>query len=244
MTTPHISASPGDFAPAVLMPGDPKRAERIAFEVLDNPKKVNEVRGMLAYTGTHRGRPLSVMGSGMGQPSIAIYATELYRFFGVERIIRVGTCGGISSKVEVGDTVVALGAHTNSNFNAHRIPQVYFSALASYNLVRAAVEAAPQDTQVHVGPVYSSDDFYRRVPGQVEALAQYGVLGVEMETAALYGIAAELDKQALTVLTVSDHLLDGASDMDSTERETRFQGALHLAIGAAFSGIGKARDLM
>ena len=236
MTTPHVTASPGDFAPAVLMPGDPKRAERIAFEILENPRKVNEVRGMLAYTGTYKGKPLSVMGSGMGQPSIAIYATELYRFFGVERIIRVGTCGGINPAAKVGDTVVALGAHTNSNFNAYRIPEVYFSAIASYELVRGAMDAAGTDAQIHVGPIFSSDTFYRTVPGQIEALAQYGVLGVEMETAALYGIAAELGKQALTVLTVSDHLVNEGADMDAEERETKFQGALRLAIGAAFAG--------
>lgn len=235
MTTPHIAAEPGDFAEAVLMPGDPRRAERIAHQILQDPKKVNDVRGMLGYTGLYQGRPLSVMGSGMGLPSIAIYATELYRFFGVERIIRVGTCGGISPDVSVGDTVVALGAHSTSNFNAHRIPQTYFSAIASYDLVAAAMQAAPEGMRTQVGPVVSSDDFYRVVPGQREALAQYGVLGVEMETAALYGIAAELGKQALTVLTVSDHLLDPSADMSAEDRETKFQGALALAAAAALS---------
>ncbi len=141
----------------------------------------------------------------------------------------------VTASVSVGDTVVALGAHTNSNFNAHRIPQVYFSALASYPLLRAAVDAAPADLKLHVGPIISNDDFYRSVPGQTEALAQYGVLGVEMETAALYGIAAELGKQALTVLTVSDHLLDSSSDMSAEERETKFSGALGLAAAAALA---------
>ena len=117
MSTPHIRAEKGDFAPAVLMPGDPMRAKRIAESILDDPVLVNDVRGMLGYTGTVNGKPLSVMGSGMGQPSIAIYATELFTVFGVERIIRVGTCGGISSKVKVGDVVIGTGAHTDSNFN-------------------------------------------------------------------------------------------------------------------------------
>ncbi len=235
MATPHIEAENGDFAPAVIMPGDPKRAERIAHLILDEPRQVNSVRGMLGFTGTYQGQPLSVMGSGMGQPSIAIYATELFQFYGVERIIRVGTCGGISPKVSVGDTIVAMGAHTNSNFNDHRIPQVAFSALASYPLLSAAVSAAPEDLRLHVGAIFSSDAFYRVVPGQLEALAQYDVLGVEMETAALYGIAAELGKRALTVLTVSDHLLDHSGDMTAEERETKFQGALTLAAAAALS---------
>lgn len=235
MTTPHIEAAATDFAPAVLMPGDPKRAERIAEEILDQPRLVNSVRGMLAFTGTYEGRPLSVMGSGMGQPSIAIYATELFKFFGVERIIRVGTCGGTSPLVSVGDTVIALGAHTNSSLNAHRIPQVHFAPLATYSLLKAAAGAAPANARVHVGPIISNDDFYRQVPGQPEALAQYGVLGVEMETAALYAIAAEFGKQALTVLTVSDHLLDGSADMSAEERETQFSGALSLAVAAALS---------
>lgn len=235
MVTPHITAADDDFAPAVLMPGDPQRAERIAQLLLEDARQVNDVRGMLAFTGTYQGKPLSVMGSGMGQPSIAIYATELYKFYGVERIVRVGTCGGISRAVSVGDAVVALGAHTDSNFNANRIPQVYFSALASYPLLAAAVDAVNPDEKVHVGPVFSSDDFYRVVPGQTEALAEYGVLGVEMETAALYGIAAQLGKEALTVLTVSDHLLNRGRDMTAAERVSQFRTALRLAVAAALS---------
>lgn len=236
MSTPHIRAEKGDFAPAVLMPGDPMRAKRIAESILDDPVLVNDVRGMLGYTGTVNGEPLSVMGSGMGQPSIAIYATELFTVFGVERIIRVGTCGGISSKVKVGDVVIGTGAHTDSNFNQGRIPGVYFAALASFNLAKAAVDAVTETTgDVHVGPIISKDHFYDHVPGQLEALGKYGVLGVEMEAAALYGTAAEHDKEALTVLTVSDHLLDQSGDMTAEERETKFQGALQLAVAAALS---------
>ncbi len=235
MATPHIRAEKGDFAPAVLMPGDPQRAKRIAEQLFDSPKLVTDVRGMLGYTGEVNGKPLSVMGSGMGQPSIAIYATELFRFFGVERIIRVGTCGGIAKHVNVGDTVVGIGAHTDSNFNQGRIPGIYFSAIASFNLAKAAVDAAPDDQRVHVGTIVSKDHFYSSTPGQVEGLADYGVLGVEMEAASLYGTAAQYGKEALTVLTVSDHLMDPALDMSAEDRETKFQTALQLAVAAAHS---------
>lgn len=235
MATPHIRAEKGDIAPAVLMPGDPLRAKRIAEILFDQPRLINDVRGMLGYTGEVDGKPLSVMGSGMGQPSAALYSNELFKFFDVERIIRVGTCGGIAHNVRVGDTVIAIGAHTDSNFNQARIPEIYFSAMASFNLARAAYEAVPAGQTVHVGPIVSRDHFYRVVPGQVEGLAQYGVLGVEMEAAALYGTAAEHGREALTVLTVSDHLLDSTDDMSAEERETRFQTALSVAVAAALS---------
>lgn len=234
MATPHISAEPGDFAPAVLMPGDPKRAERIAHQLMDDARLVTEVRGMLGFTGTHQGRPLSVMGSGMGQPSASIYVTELMKFYGVERVIRVGTTGGIAPQVKVGDVIVATGAHTDSSMNQHRIPGINFSAVASYELAAAAMGAVEPGERVHAGTIVSRDHFYLQVPGQVEALAAYGVLGVDMEAAAMYGIAAEFGRQALTVLTCSDHLLDGSADMSAEERETRFSLALKLAVAAAF----------
>ena len=235
MATPHINAEPGDFASAVLMPGDPRRAQRIAEQLFDAPRLVTDVRGMLGFTGLVDGRPLSVMGSGMGQPSLTIYATELFREFGVGRIIRVGTCGGIADDVAVGDTVVALGAHTDSAMNQLRIPGVNFSAVASFDLARAAVEAATAEDRVHVGTVISRDHFYFAPEGQTRALARYGVLGVEMETAALYAAAAEFGREALTVLTVSDHLLDYSSDMTAAERETTFRTSLRLAVAAALS---------
>lgn len=235
MATPHINAEPGDFAPAVLMPGDPKRAERIAHLLMDDARLVTDVRGMLGFTGTVDGRPLSVMGSGMGQPSATIYATELMREFGVERIIRVGTCGGIAPQVKVGDVVVGLAAHTDSAMNTFRIPGIRFSAVGSFNMARAAVEAAGDDANVHVGTILSRDHFYLAVEGQLDNLAKYNVLGVEMEAAAMYGVAAEFGKEALTILTVSDHLLDSSNDMSAEDRETRFQGALKLAVAAAFA---------
>ncbi len=240
MATPHIAAEPEDFAPAVLMPGDPRRAQRIAKTLMDDARLVTDVRGMLGFTGTVDGRPLSVMGSGMGQPSFTIYATELFSQFGVERIIRVGTAGGISPKVKVGDVIVATGAHTDSSMNQLRIPGVNFSAVADFQLARAAHDAsqagrAGTGGTVHLGTVISRDHFYFTPKGQTEALATHGVLGVEMEAAALYGVAAEYGKQALAVLTISDHLLDHSGDMSATERETRFAGSLRLAVAAALS---------
>lgn len=238
MATPHINAEPGDFAPAVLMPGDPRRAQRIAETVLQDARQVTDVRGMLGFTGTVNGRPLSVMGSGMGQPSLTIYATELFSQFGVERIIRVGTAGGIAEKVAVGDVVIATGAHTDSAMNSLRVPGVSFSAVADFALAYAAYrESLSEDftATVHTGPIISRDHFYLTPEGQTENLARYGTLAVEMEAAALYGVAAEHGTQALAVLTVSDHLLDHAGDMSAQDRETRFQDSLRLAVAAALS---------
>lgn len=236
MATPHIAAEPGDFAPAVLMPGDPKRAQRIAEQLMSDARLVTDVRGMLGFTGTVDGKPLSVMGSGMGLASATIYATELYKFYGVERIVRVGTTGGISRLVSVGDVIVATGAHTDSSINQHRLPGINFSAVASFELAAAAMAAAAGDRygHVHVGTVVSKDHFYFASPfADLELYGQYGILGVEMEAAGLFGVAAEFGTQALAVLTVSDHLLDGSSDMSAAERETRFEDALTLAVAAA-----------
>lgn len=240
MATPHIAAEPGDFAPAVLMPGDPKRAQRIAQMLMPDARMVTDVRGMMGFTGTYQGKPLSVMGSGMGQPSLTIYASELFKFYGVERIIRVGTCGSISPKAKVGHIVVAMGAHTDSNINQSRVPEIHFAPTASWNLLSAAMGAVDQlpaedRENVHVGTVFSEDHFYFSIPGLNEKLAAYGCLALEMETAALYGCAAEFGKEALTVLTVSDHLFDSSADMTAEERETKFKGALTLAAAAALS---------
>jgi purine-nucleoside phosphorylase len=241
MATPHIGAAAGDFAPAVLMPGDPKRAERMAQSILADARQVTSVRGILGFTGTyagdgdHRGQPLSIMASGMGMPSIGIYATELFRFYGVERIIRVGTAGGISDLVDIGDVIIGVGAHTTSSMNELRIPGTHFSAVADLKMAAAALAAAADDQPVYPGTIISSDHFYFHIPGQLDAMAAHGVLGVEMEAACLYGVAAEHGKGALTVLTVSDHLRKPSPDMTAEERETIFQGALKLAVAAAFA---------
>ncbi|MDR2379549.1 MAG: DeoD-type purine-nucleoside phosphorylase [Bifidobacteriaceae bacterium] len=235
MSTPHISAEPGDFAPAVLMPGDPYRADRMAEAVLTEPAVISDVRGVRAYTGTCRGRPLSIMASGMGMASISLYATELYRFFGVERVIRVGTAGGIAPQVARGDVLVALGAHTTSAMNELRIPSVHFAAVADFQLAAAAQAAALGDPAVKVGVVVSEDHFYFKAPGALDALAAHGVLGVEMEAAGLYGVAAAEGKAALAILTVSDHMISPGRDMTADERETQFTRALELAVAAAFA---------
>lgn len=238
MATAHINAEATDFAPAVLMPGDPRRAQRIAESILDAPRLVNDVRGMLGFTGTYEGKPLSVMGSGMGQPSFSIYSTELFSQFGVERIIRIGTAGGIAPQVKVGDVVIATGAHTDSAMNQLRMPGVNFSAVADFRLAMAAYEAgvaAGLGDRLHTGTIMSRDHFYFTPEGQTDALARYGTLCVEMEAAALYGVAAEFGKQALAVLTISDHLLDHSSDMSAHDRETRFHDSLKVAAAAALS---------
>lgn len=235
MSTPHISAAPGDFAPAVIMPGDPKRATRIAEAILTDARLVTDVRGISGFTGLCDGKPLSVMASGMGMPSATIYATELFQFYDVQRIVRVGTAGGLSEKVAVGDVVIGTGAHTDSNMNALRINGVSFSAVASFNLAKAAWDAADGDPAVHVAPIFSSDHFYLPRPGLHAALAAYGTLAVEMEAAGLYSTAAEFGREALAILTISDHLIIPGGDLTADEREQKFGGALKLAVAAALS---------
>lgn len=235
MATHHIGAAVGQIAPAVLMPGDPRRAERIAHLIMDDAELVTDVRGMLGFTGTHDGSPLSVMASGMGMPSATLYATELFETYRVRRIVRIGTTGAIARQVQIGDTVIAVNAHTASNINESRLPGYHFSAAASYPLVRAAADAVRDGDLVHVGTIVTDDHFY--LPRQVglETLAQYGVLGVDMESAGIWATAAEFGAEALTVLTVSDHLLDHSADMSPEDRETRFATALRLAVAAALS---------
>lgn len=234
MPTPHITAQPGQIAQLMLMPGDPKRAARIASEYLDDAKLVSDVRGIGCWTGTYKGVPMSVMASGMGVPSISIYATELFQFYGVKRIIRVGTCGGMHPKVKVGDTVIATSAHTNSSLSTLLVPGASLSWASSYSLLRGAMDAAAQVTEatVHAGPVYTSDFFYLARPDIIKGLAELGTLGVEMESAALFAAAAQHDAEALTVLTVSDHLFDSSSDMTAQERETLYATAVKIAAAA------------
>lgn len=233
MSTPHIACEPGDIAPLVIMPGDPKRAERIAKTRLQDAKLVSDVRGIEAWTGHIDGTPVTAMASGMGVPSLSIYATELYRDFGVERICRVGTCGAIPSSVAVRDVIIASAAHTNSSVATVNVPGVALSLAPSFDMLRAAVDAARDgDRNVHVGPVFTNDFFYGGGPDVIGALRELGTLGVEMEAAGLYACALAAGKQALAVLTASDHLMDGSGDLTAEERETLFTGALEIAIAA------------
>jgi purine-nucleoside phosphorylase len=230
MPTPHISAEKGDFAPSILLPGDPLRAQHIAENFLDDAKVVNEVRNMLGYTGTYEGVEVSVMGTGMGIPSASIYATELITEYGVERLIRVGSCGGILPSVELRDVVLAIGACTDSGVNRVRYGGYDFSATADFALLRAAADAAEsRGIAVKVGNVHSADLFYNPDPAAFDRMEAMGVLAVEMEAAGLYGVAAEKGGRALTIATVSDHVRTGASTT-SEERQQTFDEMVVIAL--------------
>ena len=218
MTTPHLDATPGQIADTVLLPGDPLRARHIANEFLDDACEVNTRRNMLGYTGHYRGMRVSVMGSGMGIPSCAIYATELARVFGVRRIVRVGTCGGVGD-VALGDLLLAQAASTDSNFNRLNFGGHDLAACADLGLIRAVVEtAAAQQIDLRVAGVFSTDCFHGGDPELTARLLAHRILGVEMESAGLYGVAMREGFQALAVLTVTDHLQHD-THMPATQRE-------------------------
>lgn len=232
MATPHIACEMGDIAPLVLMPGDPRRAERIAREHLTQARLVSEVRGIGVWTGLLDGVPATAMASGMGVPSLSIYTTELFTRFGVRRICRVGTCGGISPAVKVRDVVIASAAHTDSAVATLPIPGISLSLAPSFPMLDAAARATVGERPVHVGPVYTSDFFYNSRTDLVPELAKVGTLAVEMEAAGLYAVAARNGGEALAVLTVSDHLVDHGQDLTSAEREEMFQDCLQVAAAA------------
>lgn len=230
MPTPHISAEKGDFAPSVLLPGDPLRAKHIADNFLDDVKQVNAVRNMLGYTGTYSGIPVSVMGTGMGIPSASIYATELITEFGVERLIRVGSCGGILSSVKIRDVVLAIGACTDSGVNRIRYGGHDFAATADFWLLQAAATAAAaKGIEVKVGNVHSTDLFYNPDDEAFDRMEAMGVLAVEMEAAGLYGVAAEKGGRALTIATVSDHIRTGEAT-SGDERQETFDEMVEIAL--------------
>jgi purine-nucleoside phosphorylase len=232
MATPHIAAEKGDFAPAVLLPGDPLRAQHIAENFLDDAREVTAVRNMLGFTGTYQGVPVSVMGTGMGIPSASIYATELVTQFDVESLIRVGSCGALQPDLALRDVVLAIGACTDSGVNRVRYGGYDFAATADFALLRAAVDAAAAaDVEVRVGNVHSADLFYNPEEGVFERMRDMGVLAVEMEAAGLYGVAAEKGARALTILTVSDHILKG-EETTSDERQTTFDDMVGIALEA------------
>jgi purine-nucleoside phosphorylase len=232
MTTPHINAVAGAFAETVLLPGDPARARHIAVNLLQDAEQVTDVRNMLGFTGSWRGHRVSVMGSGMGIPSCSIYATELVREYGVRRLIRVGTCGATRADVQLGDVVVALGASTDSRVNRLRFGGHDFAALASFDLVRRVADAARvAGIAARIGNVFSTDLFYHPDPAIFDLLDRYGVLGVEMEAAGLYGVAAELGVEALAVLAVSDHIRRKQA-MTPAQRETGLDTMVRVVLDA------------
>lgn len=232
MPTPHISAEKGEIAPSILLPGDPLRARHIAENFLDDPVQFNAVRNMLGYTGSYRGIPVSVMGTGMGIPSASIYVTELIKEYGVERLIRVGSCGGILASVKIRDVILAIGACTDSNVNRVRYGGDDFAATADYALLRAAADAAAvRGIEVKVGNVHSADLFYNPDAQAVDRMEAMGVLAVEMEAAGLYGAAAEKGARALTIATVSDHVRTGEW-VSSEDREHHLNEMVEIALEA------------
>jgi purine-nucleoside phosphorylase len=232
VTTPHLAAADGDFAEAVLLPGDPLRAKHIAETILDDARLVNEVRNAFAFTGTYQGMPVSVLGTGMGIPSASLYAHELVTEYGVKRLVRVGSCGALHDGIALRDVILAVGACTDSGVNRARYAGLDFAATADLGLLRAAAEAAEAaGIDVHAGNVHSSDLFYdpRADQGLFDTMQRMGVLAVEMEAAGLYGVAHANGVRALTVLTVSDHILRGEA-ASSDERQTTFDAMVRIAL--------------
>ena len=229
--TPHITAKEGDFARTVLMPGDPLRSKFIAETYLENPVLVNNTRGVQGYTGTYRGKRVSVMASGMGMPSIGIYSYELFNFYGVENIILVGTAGGIGDNVHVRDVVMGMSAYTNSNFG-RQFFDGNVAPCCSFKLLDAAVSAArAMGIEPNVGALYSSDVFYDEAGGAGK-LKKLGVLAVEMEAAALYLNAARAGKNALAICTISDHIFTGEA-LPAEARQTSFTQMMEIALAIA-----------
>jgi purine-nucleoside phosphorylase len=228
-----MNAAPGDFAGTVLMPGDPLRAQYIAETYLDGARRVTDVRNMWGFTGEYKGMPISVMAHGMGIPSVSIYVTELITEYDVKRVIRVGSCGTTHSKVKLRDVLIAMGASTDSNVNRMRFGGYDLAALATFSLVQNAVQAAAAlDVSYHVGNLFSADLFYTPDPDMFATMAKYDVLGVEMEAAGIFPIAAEHGAEALAICTVSDDILTGEA-LTSDERATTFDEMIKVALETA-----------
>lgn len=239
MATPSAcnEANPGQIAKAVLMPGDPLRAKYVAEHYLENPVCFNSVRNMLGYTGDYKGKQISVMGHGMGVPSIGLYTYELYQFYGVESIIRIGSAGGIGEDVRVRDVVIAMGASTNSHFaDQYRFPG-QLCATASWPLLRDAVATAERlGVRADVGQVFTADQFYNDNPDAGAMYRKFGILALEMETAGLYWTAQRLGKQALSILTISDHIFTGEA-LSAQERQDSFHEMMEIALETAWKSV-------
>lgn len=233
--TPHIKATPADFAETVLMPGDPLRARFVAENFLTDARLINNVRGIQGYTGNYKGSPVSVMASGMGMPSIGIYSYELYHFFGVENIIRIGSAGGLADEIQLRDIIIGMGACTNSAYQNQYKLNGNYAPIASYELLRHAVsECEALGVRYKVGNLLSSDVFYHADPAFNDGWYRMGVLGVEMEAAALYMNAAAAGKRALAICTVSDHILRGEA-LDADARQNTFTDMMTVALNVAVS---------
>ncbi|MCP5536434.1 MAG: purine-nucleoside phosphorylase [Akkermansiaceae bacterium] len=230
--TPHIHAQPGDFAATCLLPGDPLRAQYIAETFLTNVRQVNTVRNMLGFTGSFQGTPVSVMGSGMGIPSISIYAKELITEYGVKNLIRVGSCGAVSPDVKVRDVLIGMGASTDSAVNRQRFQGHDYAAIASYPLLKALNDAAAElGIPVTNGNMFSADLFYSPNPSMFDTMEKMNILGIEMEAAGLYGIATEYGAHAAAICTVSDHIRTGEATT-AAERQSSFEEMMHIALEA------------
>ncbi|MEM0948797.1 MAG: purine-nucleoside phosphorylase [Pseudomonadota bacterium] len=236
--TIHIGAQPGEIAETVLLPGDPYRAKWAAETFLDDPKCVNEVRGMLGFTGTWRGHPVTIHGSGMGMPSLSIYVNELIKDYGAKTLIRIGSCGGMQESVKIRDVILAMTSSTLSTPSRGIFRELNYAPCADWGLLHAAYIAAKEKgTPTHVGGIYSSDVFYDERPDLNEQMTRHGILGVEMEAAELYTLAARHGARGLAVLTVSDHLITGEA-LPSADREKSFGDMVEIALEAAFSEAG------
>ena len=232
--TVHIGAKTDEIAETVLMPGDPYRAKWAAETFLDNAKLVNDTRGMLGFTGTYKGNPVTIQGSGMGMPSLSIYVNELIKDFDVKTLIRIGSCGGMQPDVKVRDIVIAMTSSIISSPSSAIFREFQFAPCADFSLLSAAVKRPKRkDATCHVGGIYSSDVFYDERPDLNEQMTRHGILAVEMEAAELYTLAARYNRRALAILTVSDHLQTGEA-LPSSDRERSFGDMVEIALDAAF----------
>ncbi|RKQ29586.1 purine-nucleoside phosphorylase [Oceanobacillus halophilus] len=229
----HIGAKKGEIADKILLPGDPLRAKFIAETFLEDVTQYNEVRGMLGYTGTYKGERVSVQGTGMGVPSISIYVNELIQEYDVQKLVRVGTCGALQKDVKVRDVILAQGATTDSGVNRMVFNGIDFAPLADFELLKHAYDVGTErGSKLRVGNIFTSDSFYRENAKEInELLASYQVLAIEMESTALYTLAAKYGRQALSILTVSDHILTG-EETTSEERQTSFNEMMEIALDA------------
>ena len=233
--TVHIGAKPGDIAETVLLPGDPYRAKWAAQTFLKDARLVNEVRGMLGFTGTWNGHPVTIHGTGMGMPSLSIYVNELIRDYGAQTLIRIGSAGGMQENVKVRDVVLAMSASTLSTPSRGIFRELNFAPTADFSLLKAAWEAGSRlGVGLHAGPIYSSDVFYDERPDLNEQMRRHGILCVEMEAAELYTLAARYNRRALAVLTISDHLLTHEA-LPAADREKSFGDMVEIALSAAFA---------